>query len=272
MTVLYRCIVVFVMLFSAEIQAEEYTLSVQPILSKEKTAAAYQPLADYLTIRTGHKIVIKAYRNFFTYWQKMKKDGAFDFVLDAAHFTDYRIKNNNYTVLVKIPDTVSFSLVTHEDVFVFEPEELVLMHIATMPSPGLGGIRLYEIFNDPARLPREVTVSNSSEAVAAIAERRVDAAIIPSPLVANFEFLNTVTTTKAIPHMAFSASPNVPQNVRQSILKALIEADKTVDGKLMLKAVGLPKFDITSNEEYAGYAILLKDVFGYKPFSIDELE
>lgn len=265
MNVLHKIIFVFSVFLFGNVHAEEYSLSIQPILSKDKIITAYQPLADYLTAKTGHTIVIKTYRNFFTYWQKMKRDDSFDLVLDAAHFTDYRIQNNGYTVLVKIPETVSFSLVTHEDFFVFEPEELILKYVATMPSPGLGGIRLYEIFDDPSRLPREVTVHNSNDAVAAIMEGHADAAIIPSPLVGNYDYLNTVLTTESAPHMGLSASPNVPLEVNNRIIKALVNANNTADGKLMLEKVGLSEFVETTKDEYSGYSELLKDVFGYTP-------
>lgn len=266
MNMIRPIIICLTVLLHGNALAQEYTLSIQPIWTKEKIITAYQPLADYLTENTGHKITIRTYRNFFTYWQKMKKAENFDLVLDAAHFTDYRIQNSDYTVLVKIPDTVSFSLVTHEDIFVFEPEELILKNVATTPSPGLGGIRLYEIFDNPARLPREVTVNNSDEAVDAIAEGRADAAIIPSPLVGNYEFLNTVITTEPVPHMALSASPTVPFDVKQNIIKLLANAHNTATGKLMLERAGLTKFLGTSAEEYSGYSTLLKDSFGYTPF------
>jgi len=44
-----------------------------------------------------------------------KKKKGFDLALDTAHATDYRIKNQGYTVLAKPPDTASFSIVTGED-------------------------------------------------------------------------------------------------------------------------------------------------------------
>ena len=164
--------IAMVVLLHTNVMAQEYTLSIQPILLKDTVVTTYQPLADYLTKQTGQQITIKAYRSFFTYSQKITRVKNFDLVLDAAHFTDYRIQNYDYTVLAKIPDTVSFSLVTHEDLFIFEAEELILKKVATMPSPRLGGIRLYEIFNDPSRLPIEVTVNNSQEAVNAIVDGR----------------------------------------------------------------------------------------------------
>lgn len=262
---LHMTLVILALFFCTAVSAREYTLSIQPTLPKDAVMKSYQPLADYLSKQTGHKIKIKAYRNFFTYWQKMKNTNDFDFVLDAAHFTDYRAWNKNYSVLAKIPNTVSFSIVTLDDVLLFDMDDLVLEKIATMTSPGLGGIRLYEIFHNPTRLPIQVTVNNSSEAVNAIVQGRAVAAIIPTPLVNNYDYLNTVMTTKSVPHMAFSASPNVPEVVQRDIQNALLKANSSKDGQAMLKRLDLKKFESTNREEYAGYSSLLKDLFGYVP-------
>lgn len=262
---LHTILVILALFISSAVSAEQYTLSIQPTLPKNAVMESYQPLADYLSKQTGHKIKIKAYRNFFTYWQKMKNSDDFDLVLDAAHFTDYRASNKNYTVLAKIPNTVSFSVVTLDDVLLFDIDDLVLEKIATMTSPGLGGIRLYEIFHNPTRLPIQVTVNDSNEAVNAIVQGRAVAAIIPTPLVNNYDYLNTVMTTKSVPHMAFSASPNVPEVVQHDIQNALLKASSSKDGQAMLKQLNLKKFEPTNGKEYAGYASLLKDIFGYVP-------
>lgn len=268
---LQTIIIAMVVLMHTNVVAQEYTLSIQPVLSKDKVVTTFQPLADYLTKQTGQQITIKAYKSFLTYWQKMQRAESFDLVLDAAHFTDYRIQNYDYTVLAKIPEKVSFSLVTHEDLLIYKSEELILKNVATVPSPGLGGIMFYEIFNDPSRLPREVTVNNSQEAVNAIADGRADAAIIPSPLVNNYEFLNTVMTTEQIPRMALSASPTVSNDVMQSIQKALINANQSVEGRLMLEKISLPGFVSTDNKEYFGFSRLLNGLFGYKPSVVGSL-
>ncbi|VAW55013.1 hypothetical protein MNBD_GAMMA06-1384 [hydrothermal vent metagenome] len=265
MKTIFKVLLIATLFAYSNIFAQEYTLSIQPTLSKEETIKSYQPLADYLSKETGHKIKIKAYRNFFTYWQKMKSEKNFDFVLDAAHFTDYRIVEKNYSVLAKIPNTISFSIVTRNDVFIFDTDELVLEKIATTPSPSLGGIRLYEIFQNPARLPIQVTVHDTSEAVKAIADGKVLAAIIPTPLVSNYDYLNTVMTTTPVPHMAFSASSKVPEEVKNDIKNALIQADNSEDGRIMLGKVKSEKFEKTSAKDYAGYSKLLKGLFGYVP-------
>lgn len=260
----HALIIVLATSLHTNVMAQDYTLSIQPVLSKGKLITTYQPLADYLTDQTGHKITIKAYRDYLTYWQKMKTRNNFDIVLDAAHFTDYRIQHYDYTALAKAPGTVSYSLVTHTDVLVSKPEELILKKVATIPSPGLGGVRLYEIYNNPSRLPIEVTVNNSQEAIEAIANGNVDAAIIPTSLVSRYEFLNTVMTTEPVPQIAISSSPTVPMDVAKSIQKALTNANANAKGKLMLDKIDLPEFVSTDSKEYSGYSKLLKNVPGYK--------
>jgi hypothetical protein len=243
--------------------AEKYFISVQPILPADQIEMNYQPLADYLSQATGHQFEIKAYRNFLTYWIKMKKAKDMDFVLDAAHFTDYRIQKKEYRPLVKLPDTVSMTVITGEDEFVFEMEELVSKKIATMASPGMGSVRLNQMFPNPVRQPFYIEASDSVDAVNRVLDQSVVAAIIPSPLVQNYSNVNTVVTTEPVPHMAMSASPDVPQDVSDKVRDALVNAGKTAKGKAMLEALNVERFDATDAQTYAGYATLLEDMFGY---------
>jgi len=244
--------------------AAEYFLAVQPILPEKELKKSYQPLADYLSAETGHTITISTERNFLFYWTKMrKKEKGFDLVLDAAHFTDYRIKKQGYTVLAKLPDTVSFSIVSSEDNFILDVEELIGLRVATMPSPSLGALRLEELFTNPMRIPTYIWEINTTVAVEKILNGELDAAIIPTRLASTYNNLNIVMTTEPVPHMGLSTSPNVPAEVRETIRQALLSADKTEAGKAMLGELKIDKFDPASSETYDGYSDLLKDVFGY---------
>jgi len=265
---LRQIIILFGMvLWSLNLMAAEYNLVVQPTLSRAAVIEQYKPLADYLSAQTGHTIKIKAYRNFLTYWEKMKKSRGFDLVLDAAHFTDFRVQQQGYKVLAKIPDTVSFAVVTTENKFVFDTEELVLKKVASMSSPGLGGIRLGGMFPNPIRLPFVIPATDSIDAVEKLLAGNVDAAIIPTPLVGNFEGLNTITTTESVPHMALSSSPEIPDAVAEKISSALVNANMTESGQKMLSKLNLVEFVSATNDTYAGYAELLDGVFGYMRIS-----
>ena len=259
----YGIFTVLVAVAAGTAVAETYILSVQPVLPRDQIQRNYQPLARYLSDKTGHTITIRAYRNFLTYWARMQKARDMHFVLDAAHFTDYRVQRKGYKVLAKFPDTVSFTVVTGEENFVFEMDELISKRIATMASPGMGAVRLDSMFPNPVRLPFYIEASDSVDAVKRLYDGDVDAAIIPSPLVGNYENLNTVVSTEPVPHMAFSASPEVPDDVVLTVKQALVGASDTPEGKKMLAEMKIEYFEDADDDVYAGYSALLEGVFGY---------
>lgn len=242
--------------------ADTYRLVVQPVLSPEAARSAYQPLADYLSRATGAQVELVTAQNFLTFWQSMRKTGSYDLILDAAHFTAYRISKLGYTPLVKLPDVVSFTLVTAEDTLVFTPDELVSKRVATPASPSLGALRLSRLFPNPIRQPIVVEVDDSEAAVARVLSGDVVAAMIPTPIVANYP-LNTVLTTEQVPHMCLSAAPTVPETVRARIREALLAAGGTPAGREMLRKSGLPGFEPAERSQYAGYETLLEGTWGY---------
>jgi hypothetical protein len=177
--------------------------------------------------------------------------------IDGAHFVDYRVKKNGYRVLAKIPDTVSYTIVTRDDLFIFEADELADYRVATMDAPGMGGLRLLEIFKDADKSPMTIGSYDADDCIRHIREGRADAAVIPTPMVGKYENLNVVMSTEPIPHTAFSVSPDVPNELAQAIKVALIEADSTDDGRKMLKAANLPLFVDTDEKVYDGQAKVL---------------
>jgi hypothetical protein len=252
------------MLYGSTCYAVEYQLAIQPILPQAELRSSYQPLADYLSQKSGHTITISTHRTFITYWNEMRKgEQGFDLVLDAAHFTDYRVQKLGYTVLAKMPDTVSFSVVTKDDSFILDTSELISKRIATLPSPSLGAVRLEELFPNPMRIPNYVWELNSEAAIESVISGKNDAAIVPTRLVSSYEGLNIVLETEPVPHMGLSASPSVPKEVAAKIRDALINADTTPEGKAMLSQLKISKFETADNETYAGYASLLKAIYGY---------
>jgi len=245
------------------LQAATYTFVVQPIYSPARTIEAFKPLTEYLSKKTGHTIKLVTTLNFLSYWQTMRKPGKYDFILDAAHLTDYRLKRMNFTVLAKRADAVSYALVTSENAAIIDPDELIGKTLATIGSPSLGMLRLEEMFPNPLRQPVIIEVDNSLDSIKKVIDGKALAAIVPTPLVGGFPTLLTITTTEQVPHTAVSAAPNVPADVRAAVRKALLEADKTDDGKKMLADINFPSFQKTSPATYDGFAGLLEGVWGY---------
>lgn len=248
--------------YSTSIHAKQYTFIVQPIFKANKTKQIYEPLIQYLRHETGLDFEIITDDSFISYWSKMKK-GQYDLILDAAHFTDYRIKNMGYTVLVKLPDTVSFSLITNEDDLVFDYTELVGQSVVTLPPPSLGSVRLAQMFPNPMRQPRISSVDSAVDAIKNVENKKCFAALVPTPLLNQHRNVNTVGITRPVPHMAISASPKIDKAAQIKIRQALIKAANTKEGLAMLKKINLPTFQATSAKTYKGYEKLLSDVWGY---------
>lgn len=243
------------------------TLGVQPILSEQQTKKAFQPLADYLGKVASKTCVVRTSPNFLAYWDGVRKGGVYDLVLDAAHFTDYRAQKQGWEILAKIPDTVSYSLIVSDQTAVIDAGELISKRIATLGVPSIGAARLNALFPNPSRQPITVEVESAEAGIALLRAGKVDAAILPTPVVsqqmAQGGGISVVLTTEPIPHIALSASPQLPAATRERLRQALLAADKTPEGREMLKAIGFEKFDPASSAIYAGQSKTLKDYWGF---------
>lgn len=258
--------VLLVLLFLGSADAQEarpLRLGIQPVLPPQQTVRAWQPLADYLGKATGQSVQIVPSRNFFTFWERLKKGDQFDLVLTGAHLTDFLVQRMDYRPLARIPGQVSYTLVTGQDTLIFDPNELVGKRIASLGSPSLGALRVAELFPNPMRQPTIVEVPDSESAVKAVQEGRAVAAIIPTPLVQQYPDLNTVTTTTPVPHIALSASPEVPEAQFEKMRQALLQASATEPGRQMLERINMPGFVPAGAETYEGYSRLLQGVWGY---------
>lgn len=245
------------------VQAASYTFAVQPIQSPAKTRAVFQPLADYLGKATGHSFKLVTNSNFLVYWQAMRQ-GQYDLVFDAAHFTDYRIQKMGYTVLAKVPGNVSLSLVAAPGADVLDPKDLAGKGVAVQPVPSVAALALNRWFTgEIMRRPRLIEALSFEEAAGLALEGKAMAAMIPTPMASQYPKLTLVTSTDPIPGLAISASGKVPAETQQAIATALIGADKSPDGQALLKAVNLPGFEAAKPETFKGYESWLKGQHGY---------
>lgn len=245
----------------------DLVLIIQPILTEEQTQRAYQPLADYLSKITGKRCVIRTLPNFLAYWEIARQDSGYHLVLDAAHFTDYRVQKMGFKVLAKIPDTVSYSLIVGAGALVIDPIELVGRTVATPGAPSIGAARLNAMFPNPVRQPIILDSGTAEEGIQMVLKNKAQAAIVPTPLVsqqmAQGGGISVVTTTEPIPHIALSASPKLEADVREKIRAAMVNATNTEDGKKMLKGINFERFDPANEQIYTGQSNILKEYWGY---------
>lgn len=247
--------------------AEPVVLLIQPILTEEQTRKAFAPLCAFIAKRTGGACEISTAPNFMAYWDRIRRNTGYQFVLDAAHFTDWRAQKHGFHILAKMPDSVSYTLIASKDAQFIDPEELIGKSIATLGPPSIGAARLASMFPNPVRQPHIVEVSSSEAALELMAKGRVHAAILPTPFVsqqmARGAPVTVITTTEPIPHIALSASANVDAKTRAGLQQALADAENTPEGRAMLKAIGFERFERASPDIYAGHSRILKEYWGY---------
>jgi len=246
---------------------DELVLAIQPILNETQTRKAFQPLCDYLANVTGQKCRIHTSPNFYAYWDLVRRGTGYNLAFDAAHFTDYRSEKHGFEVLAKVPDGVTYSLVTRPDALVIEPGELTGRRVATLGIPSIGAARLNAMFPNPSRQPVVQEIDDAVAGMKMLSDKRVNAAIVPTPIVSqqmaqggNFM---VVMTTEAIPHIALSAAPSLSTSLRTQIRTALVQASKTAEGQAMLKQIGFERLDPANAAMYQGQAKILKAYWGY---------
>ena len=245
----------------------ELVLAVQPILDEEQTRKAFQPLCDYLGQATKRPCRLFTSPNFYAYWDKVRVSTAFNLVLDAAHFTDYRAQKLGFQVLAKIPDTVTYTLITRNTDMLLDASELVGKRVATLGIPSIGAARLNGLFPNPSRQPVTVEVGAAEQAIRLLLDGKVNAAILPTPIVAQHMAsgagVSVMLTTDPIPHIGLSAAPSIDAATRAALRAALLGAHNSEDGKKMLKQIGFERFDPASTAVYADQGKILKEYWGY---------
>jgi len=245
----------------------ELVLGISPLLGESETRAQFQPLCTYLTATTQHPCRIVAQPNFLAYWEAMRRNQSYNLLFDDAHFTDYRVQKMKYTVLAKLPYTVTYSLAVPRNVKIHDPARLVGRRIATLGIPSMGAALLNGLFPQASKQPIPVEVDHADEAFSLLREGKVESVILPTQLIRQEMLrganLRVLLSTAPIPHMGLSASPDLPPAVRDQIRSALLNAQKSEAGRSMLAEIGAERFDPANATVYKGHGRILQQYWGY---------
>lgn len=242
---------------------ETYRLGAPPFLLESQTHALYQPLADYLSARTGVSIVVEAAPNFSAYWDRINED-RYDLALDGGHFVDYRIHFLGHTLLAKLKGVQTQALVADARQGILDVKDLAGKRVAALPIPSLPGARIEALFPEPLHYPVVVELGNLAEAERQLREGRVAAAVMPSSAIAGLPDGVVLTTTQPVPNLGFTAGARVPAPVRLRLRQALIETENSEDGRRLLEAACQAGFEAASAEVYKDMHEHLRSALGYK--------
>lgn len=234
-----------------------YRVAVQPIQDAAATRKAFQPLIDYLSAKTGAKFILVTPPNFLVHASNQSNPGYADFILDAAHFTGYRCQQNQFTVLAKIDGEVSYSLVARNDSDVVDADDLVGKRLSLLSAPSIASVRLAQMFPNFLRQPVLRSADSAQQAIDSLLSGDVDSALVPTPMVAGRDQLQLIEQSESNPHMALSASSNVPKTLQAQVQQALTGLKDDPGGSNIRDGLHMPPFKASSCDEYLPYASLL---------------
>lgn len=262
----YRALTAFtaaLLTFATYCNAATYRIGVPPVMSQTESTQRYEPFLRYLSDKTGQRFELVTSKNFMGYWQAMRKAETYDFVLDGSHLAAYRVDRHNHHFVARLEGVVSYSLVARGEDLIMEPEELLTRSIAILPTPNMSALALAEIFNNPSRQPKQVAMPNAEEALDAVRNGVVDAAIVPTAFLPRYPGASVVLTTQQMPGLTMTASAEVPQDVFAKVQKALLQAESDPQGKQALEQLRFIRFIEVSPHDYQGLGQMLSGLWGY---------
>ncbi|WP_455203153.1 PhnD/SsuA/transferrin family substrate-binding protein, partial [Kaarinaea lacus] len=137
----------------ASFASAELILSAPPRENPSVGEKLYGPLASHLTELLGEKVVYQHPHNWLEYQRDIRR-GVYDIVFDGPHFVSWRLEHLKHDVLVKLPGTLEFVVVIHDDNDEIKSmKDLIGKKVCAIPPPNLATLTLIEQFNNPVRQP-----------------------------------------------------------------------------------------------------------------------
>lgn len=249
-----------VLVFS--VQAEKYTLVIEPTFPIEQGKQVYEPLRKWLNKKTGDQIEIIINKNYYFYWRNANGSGEPDFTFDASHIAAFRAKKKNYKYIAAKIEPLSFHLISLDEPKKDESVEdyMISKKIVMLPSPSFASVYFEQWFTDLFSAPnKDVTALSWQETVEIVFDGSADAAIVPNWMYNLYPNFVSLLNSKDIPGTTFMASPKVPAAVVEKFQKALlslIDDEAAYDVLVELNTEGFKK---PVPQQYEGLIKLLPD-------------
>lgn len=236
-------------------------LLAHPVYPPEQTRLVFQPLVDYLNEATGLQIELVVERNYHRYWINARNGDAPALILEDAHMISWRMNNFDYQPLVTAGEPMTFSLLATG----MEGESLNDFYgqpISTLPSPSLGFLVLTRWYSNPLQQPQiQSTATSWLDAVEMVFSAEAAAAMAPRPLAERYPNLIAVETSPEFPGLTLSASPDVPEDVRQKLIDAMIVLHANDEHHAALFEIDVDRFVPADPADYLGLDDWFRGIF-----------
>jgi len=235
---------------------------VHPDYPPDQARLVYEPLVEYLNEVAGLDIELVVERNFHRYWLEARRNNAPALILEDAHITAWRMREFGYQPLVTTLEPMTYSLLSSAVLADDDLQDFVGRRISTLPSPSLGYLALARWFPNPLQQPQMLSTATSwLDAVEMVFSAEADAVVAPANLAARYPNLYPVATSPELPGLTLSASPAVPDDIRQRLIEALTSLHDNPDHHAALFELDINRFVEADPADYAGLEEWLGSIF-----------
>lgn len=254
--------------------AADLILTAPPRESAAAGKKLYEPVAKYLSKLLNRKVEYQHPGNWFSYQNKMRKD-KYDIMFDGPHFISWRIAHSNHEVLIKLPGTLEFMVVTHADNDKLNKgKDLIGKKFCGISPPNLSSLSFLASFANPVTQPKVKGIKGGMGKVfKAFQQKKCPAAVLRNTFYKKKltqqkrDKLKIIFNSPAMPNQAITASSRLSKDEKDKIVNALLNGKGAASLSNIIKRFGGKKtksFTRTDNSEYKGYNRYLEGViFGW---------
>lgn len=257
----------FLVMLSSSASAD-WIMSAPPRESVEKGEKDYAPIAEYLSLILGEKVVYEHPRDWMSYSVNMRK-GKYDIVFDGPHLAAWRIKNIHHIPVVRLDGSLVFYvLAKKEDKNIKTMRNIIGKPLCGLASPNLGTVSAFAMYNNPIIYPDIQTVEGGMRNVMKkFISGECKYAVVRDKLYKKLpaekkKLVKIIGKSPAMPNQSISVTTKISKQKRSAIRKAFTSKEGAAASAELLKRFSKKKkyFIATNKKEFRNLESLLEGV------------
>lgn len=244
-------------------------LSAPPRETQSVSEEVYGPIADFISEVSQREFVYEYPDNPLVYWENLQRN-RYDIVFDESHFISYLILNHRHLPLVRVSGALIYVYYVNQG-----PDgprrmdELAGLPVCGQSPPNQGTLALYELFENPFRLPLLVPVEGWNRIYEKVTSNECVAGIAPLEL---YEQLNNgdkhpLYMTRPLPNQTFAASGRLPPQLKSRITAALLSEAGQRATTALRGLYNIKELERAFEVEYIGHDKILTENYPFQLFS-----
>jgi hypothetical protein len=245
--------------------AADYTQTVEPNYPAAQIREVYGPLVSYLNRSTGHRFTVRSAANFNEHWRELRSGAKTEFVFEEGHFFDYRRKRSGAIGVARTQENSAFVIAVADPEIAAEGREgIVGRTVASLGAPNLAYVLVFDAFRNPLAQPEVRSVSSKwSDGPDLVFSGDVEGTLLPAYMASENPALTELWRSREVAGRVFSASPELPQDVRQKVSDALLKLHEDPEAYAVMTELRTERLVGVDAGAYDGLERLLVNSFGY---------